>query len=110
MPHDSPLLRVHTLGSNESRMQHNELIDLATKLSDRVLSLETNLQQRKQVYGASYTKLIKKAKKLEDKLNKSRRKRKLVLLKEEDSDTEILVHEDPSKQRRKIALIVLLLP
>ncbi|GJZ00520.1 hypothetical protein Tco_0517949 [Tanacetum coccineum] len=36
MPHDSPLPRVHTLGSDEGRMQHNELMDLVTKLSDRV--------------------------------------------------------------------------
>ncbi|GKG39767.1 hypothetical protein Tco_0463912, partial [Tanacetum coccineum] len=36
MPHDLPLLRVYTLGSDEGRMQHNELMDLVTKLSDRV--------------------------------------------------------------------------
>ncbi|GJY41118.1 hypothetical protein Tco_0428388 [Tanacetum coccineum] len=91
MPHDSPLPRVHTLGSDEGRMQHNELMDLVTKLSDRVVSLETDLQQTKKVYGAAYTKLIKKVKRLEDKLNKSRRKRRLVLSEEEDSDTEILI-------------------
>ncbi|GJT86044.1 hypothetical protein Tco_1067761 [Tanacetum coccineum] len=103
MPHDSPLPRVHTLRSDEGRMQHNELMDLVTKLSDRVVSLETDLQQTKKVYGAAYTKLIKKVKRLEDKLNKSRRKRKLVLSEEEDSDIEILAQEDPSKQGRKIA-------
>ncbi|GKA03245.1 hypothetical protein Tco_0676026 [Tanacetum coccineum] len=97
MPHDSPLLRVHTLGSDEDRMQHNELMDLVTKLLDRVVSLETNLQQTKKVYVVAYTKLIKKVKWLEDKLNKSRRKRRLVLLEEEDSDIEILAQEDPSK-------------
>ncbi|GJZ40221.1 hypothetical protein Tco_0586784 [Tanacetum coccineum] len=105
MPYDSPLPRVHTLGSDEGRMQHNELMDLVTKLSDRVVSLETDLQQTKKVYGAAYTKLIKKVKRLEDKLNKSRRKRRLVLSEEEDSDTEILAQEDPSKQGRKIAQI-----
>ncbi|GKC77108.1 hypothetical protein Tco_1127882 [Tanacetum coccineum] len=105
MPHDSPLLRVHTLGSDKGRMQHNELMNLVTKLSDRVVSLETNLQQTKKVYGASYTKLIKKIKRLEDKLNKSKRKCRLVLSEEEDSDTEILAQEDPSKQGRKIAQI-----
>ncbi|GKE33229.1 hypothetical protein Tco_1452551, partial [Tanacetum coccineum] len=74
MPRDSLLPRVHTLGSDEGRMQHNELMDLVTKL-------------------------------LEDKLNKSRRKRILVLSEEEDSDTEILPQKDPSKQGRKIAQI-----
>ncbi|GJZ24051.1 hypothetical protein Tco_0561510 [Tanacetum coccineum] len=63
MPHDSPLLRVHTLGSEEGRMQHNELMDLVTKLSDRVVSLETGLQQTNKVYGAAYTKLMKKERK-----------------------------------------------
>ncbi|GKE22020.1 hypothetical protein Tco_1433532 [Tanacetum coccineum] len=105
MPHDSPLPRVHTLRSDEGRMQHNELMDLVTKLSYRVVSLETDLQQTKKVYGAAYTKLIKQVKRLEDKLNKSRRKRRLFLSEEEDSDTEILTQKDPSKQGRKIAQI-----
>ncbi|GJZ92528.1 hypothetical protein Tco_0664593 [Tanacetum coccineum] len=105
MPHDSPLPRSHTLGSDKGRMQHNELMDLVTKLSNRIVSLETDLQQTKKVYGDAYTKLIKKVKMLEHKLNKSRRKRRLVLSKEEDSDTKILANEDPSKQGRKIAQI-----
>nr|GEU95988.1 hypothetical protein [Tanacetum cinerariifolium] len=60
MPYDLPLPRVHTLGSDEGRMQHNELMDLVTKLSNRVATLETYLEQTKKVYGAAYTKLIKK--------------------------------------------------
>nr|GEW88961.1 hypothetical protein [Tanacetum cinerariifolium] len=36
IPYDSPLPRVHTLGSDEGRIQHNELMDLVTKSSDRV--------------------------------------------------------------------------
>ncbi|GJY24865.1 hypothetical protein Tco_0398523 [Tanacetum coccineum] len=85
MLHDSPLPRVHTLRSDEGRMQNNELMDLVTKLSDRVVALETDLQQTKKVYGAAFTKLIKKVKRLEkkDKLNKSRRKLRLVLSDEE---------------------------
>ncbi|GJS07729.1 hypothetical protein Tco_0364525 [Tanacetum coccineum] len=62
MANDSPLPRVHTLGSDEGRMQPIELMELVTKLSDRVVSLETGLQQTKKVYGAAYTKLIKKVK------------------------------------------------
>ncbi|GJV09201.1 hypothetical protein Tco_1346857 [Tanacetum coccineum] len=77
MPYNLPLPRVHILGSDKGRMQHNELMDL----------------------------LIKKVKRLEDKLNNSRRKRRLVLSEEEDSDIEILAQEDPSKQGRKIAQI-----
>ncbi|GJS54541.1 hypothetical protein Tco_0627903 [Tanacetum coccineum] len=88
MPHDLPLLRVYTLGSDEGRMQHNELMDFVTKLSDRVVALETDLMQTKNVYGAAFTKLIKKVKRLEkkDKLSKSRRKLRLVL-----SDKEVKI-------------------
>ncbi|GJW30975.1 putative ribonuclease H-like domain-containing protein [Tanacetum coccineum] len=64
MPHDSPLPRVHTLGSDEGRMQHNELMDLVTKLSNRVVALETDLMQTKKVYGVAFTKLIKKGRKI----------------------------------------------
>ncbi|GKB53866.1 hypothetical protein Tco_0904619 [Tanacetum coccineum] len=45
MPHDSPLLRVHTLGSDEGRMKPNELMKLITKLSDRVAVLENDLNK-----------------------------------------------------------------
>ncbi|GKE26213.1 hypothetical protein Tco_1441597, partial [Tanacetum coccineum] len=38
---DPSLLRVNTLGSGEDRLKLKELIDLCTKLSDRVLDLET---------------------------------------------------------------------
>nr|GEX06194.1 hypothetical protein [Tanacetum cinerariifolium] len=44
MLHDLPLSRVHTLRSDEDIMQHNELMDLVTKLSDRVVALETDLK------------------------------------------------------------------
>ncbi|GJY91241.1 hypothetical protein Tco_0506437 [Tanacetum coccineum] len=44
-PHDSPLPRGHTPGSDEGRMQQTELMDLVIKLSDKVLALETDLQQ-----------------------------------------------------------------
>ncbi|GJY87618.1 hypothetical protein Tco_0502246 [Tanacetum coccineum] len=53
MPHDSPLPRVHTLVSDEGTMQHNELMNLVTKLSDRIIALETYLQQTKKVYEVS---------------------------------------------------------
>ncbi|GJR58141.1 hypothetical protein Tco_1500303 [Tanacetum coccineum] len=65
MPHDSPLLRVNTLGSDEGSMTHQELIVFYTTFSKKVESLETDLKQTKQIYGAAYTRLIKKVKKLE---------------------------------------------
>ncbi|GJX53604.1 hypothetical protein Tco_0281973 [Tanacetum coccineum] len=96
--HDSPLLRFNTLRSDEGIMQQNELIDLVIKLSNRVVALETELQQTKKVYGIAFTKLIMKVKKLEKivKSSKARRRAKIVV----SDDEEDL--EDPSKQGRMI--------
>ncbi|GJR54970.1 hypothetical protein Tco_1405491 [Tanacetum coccineum] len=53
---------------------------------DRVLALETNLRQTKKVYGAAYTKLIMKVKKLEKtvKSNQARRREKIVVSDDEE--------------------------
>ncbi|GJW90050.1 hypothetical protein Tco_0167603 [Tanacetum coccineum] len=99
MPHDSPLPRVYTLGSDEGRIQPNELMELVTKLSDRVKVLENNLKQTKKTYGAAFTKLIKKVKTLEKtiKSNKARRRAQSVISDDEE--------EDSFNQRRKFAEI-----
>ncbi|GKC35933.1 hypothetical protein Tco_1048317 [Tanacetum coccineum] len=75
-PHNLPLLRVHTLGSDEGSMQQNELTDLVTKLKD----------------------IVEVVKKLEKKVktNKARRQARIVVLEDEDAE------EDSSKQGRKI--------
>ncbi|GJX44965.1 hypothetical protein Tco_0261641 [Tanacetum coccineum] len=69
--------------------------------SDRVIVLETELQQTKKVYGTAFTKLIKKVKKLEQtvKIRQAKRKARIVV----SNDEEDL--KDPSKQGRKIAKI-----
>ncbi|GJY45234.1 hypothetical protein Tco_0434297 [Tanacetum coccineum] len=46
-PHDSPLLRVNTLGSDEDSMKLQELMVLCTTLSKKVESLEADLKQTK---------------------------------------------------------------
>ncbi|GJS16541.1 hypothetical protein Tco_0411013 [Tanacetum coccineum] len=81
MPHDLPLPRGHTLGSDEGRMQQHELMDLVTKLSDRCKAFETDLRQTKKVYGDAFTKLIKKVKKLEQtvKTSQARRRSRVVI-------------------------------
>ncbi|GJZ48084.1 hypothetical protein Tco_0601916 [Tanacetum coccineum] len=102
---DPPLSRVNTLGSGDDRLTLNELIDLCTKLSDRVLDLETtNTAQEKEIAS-----LKKRVKKLE-------RKRKLktpgmkrlfkigIFAQVISSEDEGLGdQEDASKQGRKIA-------
>ncbi|GJS42598.1 hypothetical protein Tco_0567641 [Tanacetum coccineum] len=79
-------------------MTLQELTVLYTTLSKKVESLEADLKQTKQVYGAVYTKLIMKVKRLEKtvKTSHSRRRAKIVVLDaEEDS-------KDSSKQGRMI--------
>ncbi|GJX33640.1 hypothetical protein Tco_0243495 [Tanacetum coccineum] len=98
MPHDSPLPGGHTPGSDEGSMTLHELTVLCTKLSNKVDSLETELKQTKQTYGAALTKLIKKVKKLGQtiKISQDRRRAKIVVLDDEES------LEDTSKQGRMI--------
>ncbi|GJX61346.1 ribonuclease H-like domain-containing protein [Tanacetum coccineum] len=101
MPHDSPLPRVHSLGSDEGSLTLNELTVLCTSLSKKVESLESDLKQTKQTYGAAYTKLIMKVKKLEHKVKSIKARRKVILVISDDEDD----LEDPFKQGRKIAQI-----
>ncbi|GJS30605.1 hypothetical protein Tco_0491225 [Tanacetum coccineum] len=62
---DPPLSRVNTLGSRENRLTLKELMDLCTKLSDRVLDLEiTKTTQAKEIAS-----LKKRVNKLERKRN-----------------------------------------
>ncbi|GKC23322.1 hypothetical protein Tco_1025472 [Tanacetum coccineum] len=79
-------------------MQLLELTELCTKLSDKVTSLEDDLQQTKKIYGKALKKLVKKVKHLEAKLKYTteRRKARMVIF----NDVEDLVSEDTSKQGR----------
>ncbi|GJW08937.1 hypothetical protein Tco_1571360 [Tanacetum coccineum] len=61
MPYDSPLLR-------------------------KVESLETDLKQTKLTYGAAYTKLIKKVKKLENKVKSNQARRRARIIGSDDED------------------------
>ncbi|GJX53276.1 hypothetical protein Tco_0281645 [Tanacetum coccineum] len=100
MPHDSPLSGGHTHGRDEGSMTLHELMVLCTQLSHKVESLERELKQIKQTYGAAFTKLIKRVKKLEQtvKVSQDRRRTKIIA----SDDEEDLVAEDPSKQGRSI--------
>ncbi|GJW41388.1 hypothetical protein Tco_0067233 [Tanacetum coccineum] len=70
-------------------------------LPRKVESLETDLKQTKLTYGAAYTKLIKKVKKLENKVKSIQARRRARIIVSDDEDD----LEDPSKQGRKIAKI-----
>ncbi|GKF00728.1 hypothetical protein Tco_0027651 [Tanacetum coccineum] len=99
MPYDSPLPRVHSLGSDEGSMILHELTILCTTLSEKVESLESNLKQTKLTHGAAYTKLNMKVKKWKHKIKSSKARRRVRLIVSEAEDD----LEDPSKQGRKIA-------
>ncbi|GJX68056.1 hypothetical protein Tco_0303783 [Tanacetum coccineum] len=101
MPHDSPLPRVNTLRSDEGSMTLQELMVFCTTLSKKKESLETDLKQTKLTYGVTYTKLIKKVKKLENKVKSNHARRKARVIASADEDD----LEDPSKQGRKISKI-----
>ncbi|GKF27201.1 hypothetical protein Tco_0083095, partial [Tanacetum coccineum] len=101
MPHDLPLLRVHSHGSDERSMPLNELTVLCTILSKKVETLESDLKQTILTYGAAYTKLIMKVKKLEHKVKSSKARRRVRLVVSEDEDE----LGDPSKQGMKISQI-----
>ncbi|GJX97961.1 hypothetical protein Tco_0354980 [Tanacetum coccineum] len=98
-PHDSPLHVVHSHGSDEGSLKLNELMNLVTKLSDRIGVLEDDLKKTKKTYSSAYTKLILRVKKLESQLKtrKARRKARVVL-----SDDEV-IKDDSSKQGRKLS-------
>ncbi|GJU27229.1 hypothetical protein Tco_1165850, partial [Tanacetum coccineum] len=83
-PHDSPLLRVHTLRSDESSLQQNELMDLVTKLTDR---------------------LEKKVK-----TNKARRKARIVISEDEDAEEDSSKHRRKISKIDKDPTILLVHP
>ncbi|GJY36210.1 putative ribonuclease H-like domain-containing protein [Tanacetum coccineum] len=101
MPHDSPLLRVYSLGSDDGSMTLNELTVLCTTLSKKVETLESDLKHTKLTYGAAYIKLIMKVKQLKHKVKSCKARRRVRLIVSEDEDE----LEDPSKQGRKISQI-----
>ncbi|GKC12104.1 hypothetical protein Tco_1008886 [Tanacetum coccineum] len=97
-PHDSPLHAFHSHGSDKGSLKLNELMNLVTKLSDRIEVLEADLMTTKKTYSSSYTKLILRVKKLEArvKIGKARRQARVVLSDDED------LEDDSSKQGRKL--------
>ncbi|GJT52102.1 gag-pol polyprotein [Tanacetum coccineum] len=95
--YDSPLLGVNTPGSDEERIELKELMDMCTKLSDRVLDLENV----KDAQALEIKKLKKRVKKLERK-NKSRtpQPKRRVYKPRVESSKESLGEKDASKQGR----------
>ncbi|GKE10653.1 hypothetical protein Tco_1414204, partial [Tanacetum coccineum] len=97
---DPPLLRVNTLGSGEDSMKLKELMELCTKLSERVLALE-NI---KTAQDLEIPNLKKRVKKLEKK-KKSRTpqlKRRLFKVRIESSVEQSLGDQEDKQGRNKM--------
>ncbi|GJS96237.1 hypothetical protein Tco_0803205 [Tanacetum coccineum] len=96
MPHESPLQDVHSHGSDEGSMQLHELMNLFTTFTNRIDGLEQDLQQTKKTYSTALTKLVLRVKKLEHQLKSGKAKRRARIVLSEDEDTDEEVHEKPS--------------
>ncbi|GKG42390.1 hypothetical protein Tco_0476688, partial [Tanacetum coccineum] len=57
-PYELPLHAVHSHGSDEGSLKLNELMNLVTKLFDRIGVLEDDLRKTKKTYSSAFTKLI----------------------------------------------------
>ncbi|GJZ32956.1 hypothetical protein Tco_0578392 [Tanacetum coccineum] len=100
-PHDSSQPKVQSLGSDKGSLTLNELTVLCKTLSKKVEDLQKDLKRKKLTYGAAYTKLILRVKKLEHKVKASKSKRRArVIISDNEDDL-----EDSSKQGRIIAEI-----
>ncbi|GKD20624.1 hypothetical protein Tco_1222327 [Tanacetum coccineum] len=83
-PHDSPLHAVHSHGSDEGSLKHQELINLVTTLSDRIGELEG-------------LELVESRVSTQDSGRNARHEARVVL-----SDDEV-IEDDSSKQGRKLS-------
>ncbi|GJW02876.1 putative ribonuclease H-like domain-containing protein [Tanacetum coccineum] len=96
---DPPLLRVNTLGSGEDSMKLNELMEICTKLSDRVLAWE-NIKTTQVLEIINLKKRVKKLEK-KKKTRTPQLKRRLFKVRIESSAKKSLGdQEDASKQGR----------
>ncbi|GKG01676.1 hypothetical protein Tco_0306381 [Tanacetum coccineum] len=99
-PNESPLYAVHSHGSDEGSLKLIELMNLVTKLSERIGVLKDDLKRTKQTYSDAFTKLILRIKKLESqvKTGKARKRARFVLSEdaEDDSSKQGRIDEDPN--------------
>ncbi|GJZ28576.1 hypothetical protein Tco_0573223 [Tanacetum coccineum] len=99
-PNESPLYAVHSHGSDEGSLKLIELMNLVTKLSERIGFLEDDLKRTNQTYSTAFTKLILRIKKLESKVKtgKARKRARVVLSEDEEDDSSKhgRIDEDPN--------------
>ncbi|GJX09737.1 putative ribonuclease H-like domain-containing protein [Tanacetum coccineum] len=96
-PHDSPLSRGYTPGSDEGRLKLKELMAICTKLSKQVLDLE----KEKDAQAMKILKLKQRVKKLERKRKSSISHPRRRIYRQVESFDDDLDEVDASKQERE---------
>nr|GEX42952.1 uncharacterized mitochondrial protein AtMg00810-like [Tanacetum cinerariifolium] len=91
------------LPNGEDSLKLKELMDLCTNLSNKVLSLESEVIDIKSTYKAKIEKLERKVKRLEEENMVSKELKGVYSI--VDSDEPVMKKEESSKQGRKIAVI-----
>ncbi|GJX12049.1 hypothetical protein Tco_0201908 [Tanacetum coccineum] len=94
LPNEPSLGEGNTSRSGEDSMQLLELMEICTKPSNKVTTLEDELRSTKEVYNKSLITLTKRVNKLENKLKLKRRSTIVNSLEDEEASLDI---EDPSK-------------
>nr|GEU53676.1 hypothetical protein [Tanacetum cinerariifolium] len=97
MPNEPPLRKGDTSQSGEGSMQLLELMDICTKLSDKVTALEDELKMTKVVYNKALITLTKRVKKLEKNL-KHKRRRAVIDFSEDEEATEHIIESDDTDE------------
>nr|GEV10451.1 putative ribonuclease H-like domain-containing protein [Tanacetum cinerariifolium] len=99
LPNEPPLGEGNTSRSGEGSMQLLELMDIYTKLLNKVTTLEDELKSTKAVYNKALITLTKRVKKLEKKLKHKRKRAVIDSSKDEEAS---LDQEDSPKQEMMI--------
>nr|GFB84043.1 hypothetical protein [Tanacetum cinerariifolium] len=102
---DPPLSRVNTLRSKENRLKLQELMELCTKLSERVLNLETTKTAKAKEISSLKRRVKRLGKKKKSRTHGLKRLYKVGLSARVESSAkkQSLDEEDASKQGRNIA-------
>nr|GEX50762.1 hypothetical protein [Tanacetum cinerariifolium] len=102
---DPHLLRVNTLGSGEDSLKLNELMELCTKLSERVLNLETTKTTQEKEISSLKRRVKRLEKKRRSRTYRLKRSYKIGLSARVESSAKepILDKENASKHGRNIA-------
>ncbi|GKE85633.1 hypothetical protein Tco_1559375 [Tanacetum coccineum] len=99
---DPPLLGVNAPGSGEDRLKIMELMEIYTKLSDRVLALE-NVKSAQDLEITSLKKIVKKLEKKKKARTPQLKRRLFKVIIESSANKSLGDQEDASKQGRNIA-------